>query len=107
MGVSKPRDINNDNSRLSGRELGYSQVSASIPQRIVLVLGSAPDAVQCQGWPKSSVSDIVAINNAWRLRDGRTSHVKNVEFYWQMVALKCDPNRRSYASIGFEERRLK
>lgn len=36
--------------------------------RIVLILGSAPDAVQCRTWPRTHVSDIVAINNAWQVR---------------------------------------
>lgn len=43
-------------------------MSINAPPRIVLILGSGPDAVQCRVWPKSDVSEIVAINNAWRLR---------------------------------------
>ncbi len=35
---------------------------------VVLIIGSAPDAVRCQSWPKSLFSKIVAINNAWRVR---------------------------------------
>lgn len=37
--------------------------------RIVLILGSAPDAVLCRDWIKSTDLSIVAINNAWRVRD--------------------------------------
>jgi hypothetical protein len=36
--------------------------------RILLLLGSAPDAVRCEPWPKQAFSRIVAINNAWRVR---------------------------------------
>ncbi len=36
--------------------------------RIVLILGSAPDALRCTTWPKPPNVQIVAINNAWRLR---------------------------------------
>ena len=36
--------------------------------RIMLLLGSAPDAVRCEPWPKQAFSRIVAINNAWRVR---------------------------------------
>ncbi|MFD1984079.1 hypothetical protein ACFSOZ_15595 [Mesorhizobium newzealandense] len=36
--------------------------------RILLLLGSAPDAVRCEPWPKQVFSRIVAINNAWRVR---------------------------------------
>jgi hypothetical protein len=43
-------------------------MSIESPHRIVLILGSAPDAVLCRDWPRTAVSDIVAINNAWRLR---------------------------------------
>lgn len=36
---------------------------------IVLVLGSAPSATDCKTWSRSCFSSIVAINNAWRIRD--------------------------------------
>ena len=35
----------------------------------VLILGSAPNVVACRDWPKSSFASIVAINNAWQVRD--------------------------------------
>lgn len=34
----------------------------------VLLLGSAPMAVQASGWPRAPFDHVVAINNAWRLR---------------------------------------
>jgi len=37
--------------------------------RIVLIVGSAPDAPRCAYWPKSAFFSIVVINNAWRIRD--------------------------------------
>ncbi|UVK37719.1 hypothetical protein LHFGNBLO_004800 [Mesorhizobium sp. AR10] len=36
--------------------------------RVMLLLGSAPDVVRCEAWPKRAFSRIVAINNAWRVR---------------------------------------
>jgi len=36
--------------------------------RIVLVLGSAPNAVEASVWPRAPLTDIVAVNNAWRVR---------------------------------------
>jgi hypothetical protein len=36
--------------------------------RVILLLGSAPDVVRCEIWPKHAFSKIVAINNAWRVR---------------------------------------
>lgn len=97
MADSKPRDVNNDKRQLSGREAEYSRVSVSSPQRIVLVLGSAPDAVQCRDWPKSGVSDIVAINNAWRLRDD-----------WDYVVAPDDfPSDRWPSSVTEHQRLVK
>jgi len=37
--------------------------------RFVLILGSAPNAMQAAAWPRGPVTDIVVINNAWRIRD--------------------------------------
>ncbi|WP_192181622.1 hypothetical protein [Mesorhizobium amorphae] len=42
--------------------------AASTSPRIILLIGSAPDVVRCEGWPKAAFSRIVAINNAWRVR---------------------------------------
>lgn len=36
--------------------------------RLILLLGSAPDVVRCEAWPKRAFTKIVAINNAWRVR---------------------------------------
>lgn len=36
--------------------------------KTVLIIGSAPDAVQAASWPRPQESLIVAINNAWRIR---------------------------------------
>lgn len=36
---------------------------------IVLVLGSAPDALEVREWDRSTIASIVAINNAWAIRD--------------------------------------
>jgi hypothetical protein len=41
---------------------------ASAP-KIVLILGSAPDAVRSREWQRAPFDAIVAINNAWRVRD--------------------------------------
>ncbi len=42
--------------------------SASNP-KIILILGSAPDVVRSRAWPRMPFHSIVAINNAWRVRD--------------------------------------
>ena len=38
-------------------------------KRIVLILVSAPNVVEARDWVRGQISDIVAINNAWRIRD--------------------------------------
>lgn len=35
----------------------------------VLILGSGPDVVRCKEWDLSMFSSVVAINNAWQVRD--------------------------------------
>ena len=37
--------------------------------KIVLIIGSAPDATRASSWNKDIFSKIVAINNAWKVRD--------------------------------------
>lgn len=39
------------------------------PLKVVLILGSAPDAVRSREWQRAPFDAIVAINNAWRVRD--------------------------------------
>ena len=36
---------------------------------IVLIIGSAPDSIISREWRKDSFSNVVAINNAWRVRE--------------------------------------
>lgn len=36
---------------------------------IVLIIGSAPDAINACSWRKDTFSNMVAINNAWKVRD--------------------------------------
>jgi hypothetical protein len=49
-------------------------------QRIVLILGSAPDAVRARDWPRSQITDIVAVNNAWRIRPDWDWHIHPEDF---------------------------
>lgn len=46
----------------------------------VLVLGSAPNVMESRDIPKSLISSIVAINNAWRVRDDWDYHVAPDDF---------------------------
>jgi hypothetical protein len=52
----------------AGRMRGAMAIDESSRPRVILLLGSAPDVVRCEAWPKQAFSKIVAINNAWRVR---------------------------------------
>lgn len=55
----------------SGSLLGGAQKERDtvVSGSIVLILGSAPDAVRAAQWAKLSELKIVSINNAWKIRD--------------------------------------
>jgi hypothetical protein len=42
---------------------------SSLYPKVILLLGSAPDVVQCRGWDRAMFDSVVAINNAWKVRD--------------------------------------
>ena len=46
----------------------------------VLILGSSPNVMACKDWPKSRFSAIVAINNAWQVRDDWDYHIAPDDF---------------------------
>lgn len=46
----------------------------------VLVLGSAPNVLACKSLPKSLFSSIVAINNAWQVREDWDYHIAPDDF---------------------------
>lgn len=48
--------------------------------QIVILLGSAPNAVQIRDWQRPAGCVIVAINNAWRLRDDWDVHIAPDDF---------------------------
>ncbi|MEO8530589.1 MAG: hypothetical protein ABI459_05160 [Deltaproteobacteria bacterium] len=47
---------------------------------IVLMLGSAPNATQAQGWDRDLFDHILAINNAWRIREDWTHWIHPWDF---------------------------
>ncbi len=50
------------------------------PARTVLILGSAPNVLAARTLPKSMFSSIVAINNAWSVRDDWDYHISPEDF---------------------------
>ncbi|TRD19013.1 hypothetical protein [Palleronia caenipelagi] len=55
-------------------------MSHPTPKRIVLIVGSGPDAARCQNWARGPFSRIVAVNNAWRLRGDWDDHIAPDDF---------------------------
>jgi hypothetical protein len=46
-----------------------NETKKEMPMSVVLILGSGPNVVQCRPWPRTGFDRIVAINNAWAVRD--------------------------------------
>ncbi len=44
-------------------------------QNIVLIVGSGPNAPQAAAWPRRHFDDIIALNNAWRIRPDWSHHI--------------------------------
>jgi hypothetical protein len=59
--------------------------------KVVLVLGSGPNVITARGWDRALFNRIVAINNAWRVRDDWDDLI----FPWDFP-----PDRRPLASPG-------
>jgi hypothetical protein len=64
--------------------------SSKGPNMIALILGSGPNVVQAKDWPRAAFDRIVAINNAWRVRDDWDDLVHPSDF----------PENRMPESIG-------
>lgn len=60
----------------------------------VLIIGSAPDAVQCQTWDRTLFSSIVAINNAWRVRQDWDYLVFPEDFSQDRLPPTVSPHQR-------------
>lgn len=68
---------------------------------IVLVLGSGPDAVQCQDWPRAPFTEIVAINNAWRVRADWTHLLYPDDFPSERHPQRVDPGQSIVTSKDY------
>ena len=45
----------------------FHKLSSSLKK--ILIIGSSPDALRVKHWPKADFSSLVAINNAWQIRE--------------------------------------
>ena len=67
-----------------------------MPDKPVLIMGSAPNVTACAAWPRSRFSAIVAINNAWQVRPDWTHHIAPDDF----------PRERAPAALSTDQMRV-
>ena len=66
----------------------------------VLILGSGPEVVQARDWPRGSIDVIVAINNAWRVRDDWDVQIHPWDFPTDRLPV-AGPNARIVTEADF------
>lgn len=74
---------------------------ANAARRIVLILGSAPSATACRGWPRPPFTDIVAINNAWAIRDDWDVLIHPDDFPGDRLPPQRRPGQRIVTSADY------
>ncbi|MEM9105420.1 MAG: hypothetical protein AAGC96_07165 [Pseudomonadota bacterium] len=68
---------------------------------IVLMLGSAPDAMRAATWQKPPSCKIVSINNAWRIRDDWDYHIYPDDFPEENRPVRLSAAQQSIDSSDF------
>ncbi len=61
---------------------------------IVLIIGSSPDALRAKEWPKTPFSSLVAMNNAWNIRDDWDYLVYPEDFAEERRPVTIKPGQR-------------
>ena len=64
-----------------------------VNQKNILILGSAPDAIRAAHWQKSPNWQIVAINNAWKIRKDWDYLVHAGDFPTERMPVQISPNQ--------------
>lgn len=60
---------------------------------IVLILGSGPNVIQSSHWPRTPFDKIVAINNAWRVRNDWDFSIHPSDFPENKQPVSCDKSQ--------------
>ncbi len=60
----------------------------------ILILGSGPNVVTCESWPKAPFDKIVSINNAWSVRDDWDDLIYPYDFAPASKPSSVKPNQR-------------
>lgn len=63
--------------------------------RMILVLGSGPDVLRARDWPRAPFANIVAINNAWRVRSDWDYLIHPEDFPVERRPAHTDPCRQT------------
>ena len=63
--------------------------------RTVLILGSGPDVIRARAWPRGPFSQIVAINNAWQVRECWDYLIHPEDFPPERGPAAHDPERQT------------
>lgn len=61
----------------------------------VLILGSGPDVLRARAWPRAPFTHIVAINNAWQVRDCWDYLIHPEDFPVERAPAAHDPERQA------------
>jgi hypothetical protein len=61
----------------------------------VLILGSGPDVIRARAWPRAPFTHIVAINNAWQVRDCWDYLIHPEDFPAERAPASHDPERQA------------
>jgi hypothetical protein len=72
----------------------------SAAPRIVLVLGSAADAVRARAWPRTPFAAVVAINNAWQIRSDWDYLIHPEDFPRERWPTSLDPQTQSIVTAA-------
>ncbi len=67
----------------------------------VLLLGSGPNAVECQDWPRALFDRIVVINNAWRVRSDWDDLIYPEDFPMEKTPEVLQPGQRRVEADAF------
>jgi hypothetical protein len=61
----------------------------------VLILGSGPDVIRARAWPRAPFTHIVAINNAWQVRECWDYLIHPEDFPSERAPASHDPERQA------------
>ncbi len=70
-------------------------------EKIVLILGSGPNAPECRDWPKDHFDHIVAINNAWRVRPDWDMLIYPEDFPADRMPPAMTPDQQLIDAVAF------